>query len=92
MSQARFEPTTPAFERAKTFHALKRAATVIGSYITIEDGSIITEPGWLDSRGFGVRFPVVARESSLLHSFHIGSGPVQPPMVIWDAFSEGEAA
>jgi hypothetical protein len=26
-----FEPTIPAFERAKTFHALDRAATVIGS-------------------------------------------------------------
>jgi hypothetical protein len=26
-----FELTTPVFERAKTFHALDRAATVIGS-------------------------------------------------------------
>jgi hypothetical protein len=26
----RFEPTIPAFERAKTVHALDRAATVIG--------------------------------------------------------------
>jgi formate-dependent phosphoribosylglycinamide formyltransferase (GAR transformylase) len=26
-----FEPTTPAFERAKTVHALDRAATVIGT-------------------------------------------------------------
>jgi hypothetical protein len=25
-----FEPTTPVFERAKTFHALDGAATVIG--------------------------------------------------------------
>jgi hypothetical protein len=26
-----FEPTIPEFEQAKTFHALDRAATVIGS-------------------------------------------------------------
>jgi hypothetical protein len=26
-----FEPTIPAFERAKVIHALDRAATVIGS-------------------------------------------------------------
>jgi hypothetical protein len=30
MSWVGFEPTIPAFERAKTFHALDRAATVIG--------------------------------------------------------------
>jgi hypothetical protein len=30
MSRVGFEPTTPAFERAKTFHSLDRAATVIG--------------------------------------------------------------
>jgi hypothetical protein len=30
-----FEPTIPAFERAKTVHALDRSATVIGpSYIS----------------------------------------------------------
>jgi hypothetical protein len=29
-----FEPTIPAFERAKTVHALDRAATVIGRHIT----------------------------------------------------------
>jgi hypothetical protein len=28
-----FEPTSPAFERAKSVHALDRAATVIGGYI-----------------------------------------------------------
>jgi hypothetical protein len=27
-----FEPTIPAFERAKTVHALDRAATVIGGF------------------------------------------------------------
>jgi hypothetical protein len=31
MSQVGFEPTTTAFEQAKTVHALDRAATVIGS-------------------------------------------------------------
>jgi hypothetical protein len=30
MPQAGFEPTIPAFERAKTVHALERAATVTG--------------------------------------------------------------
>jgi hypothetical protein len=29
MPRMRFEPTIPAFERAKIFHALDRAATVI---------------------------------------------------------------
>jgi hypothetical protein len=28
MSRVGFEPTTPVFERAKTVHALKRAATM----------------------------------------------------------------
>jgi hypothetical protein len=27
-----FDPTIPVFERAKTFHVLDRAATVIGEY------------------------------------------------------------
>jgi hypothetical protein len=31
MPQVEFEPTIPVFERAKTVHALDRAATVIGS-------------------------------------------------------------
>jgi hypothetical protein len=30
MPRVEFEPTTPVFERAKTVHALDRAATVIG--------------------------------------------------------------
>jgi hypothetical protein len=32
MPWVEFEPTIQAFERAKTFHALDRAATVIGVY------------------------------------------------------------
>jgi hypothetical protein len=32
MPQVGFELTIPAFERAKTVHALDRAATVIGSH------------------------------------------------------------
>jgi hypothetical protein len=32
MPRVGFEPTTPAFKRAKTVHALDRAATVIGEY------------------------------------------------------------
>jgi hypothetical protein len=31
-----FEPTTPAFEQAKTIHALDRAATVIGGHALTE--------------------------------------------------------
>jgi hypothetical protein len=30
MPEAEFEPTVPMFERAKTVHALDRAATVTG--------------------------------------------------------------
>jgi hypothetical protein len=32
MSQVEFETTIPVFERAKTVHALDRAATVIGTF------------------------------------------------------------
>jgi hypothetical protein len=32
MLRVRFEPTTPLFERAKTVHALHRAAIAIGRY------------------------------------------------------------
>jgi hypothetical protein len=35
MPQVGFESTIPVFERAKTFHALDLAATVIGSYMII---------------------------------------------------------
>jgi hypothetical protein len=34
MPQVGFESTIPVFERAKTVHALDRAATVIGTLIT----------------------------------------------------------
>jgi hypothetical protein len=38
MPRVGFEPTIPAFEEAKTVHALDCAATVIGIYyINIED-------------------------------------------------------
>jgi hypothetical protein len=33
MSRLGFEPTIPALERAKTVHALDRAANVIGDFI-----------------------------------------------------------
>jgi hypothetical protein len=33
MPLAGFEPTTPVFKRAKTFHALDRAATVTGTWL-----------------------------------------------------------
>jgi hypothetical protein len=35
MPSVGFEPTIPAFEQAKTVHALVRAATVIGSSLVI---------------------------------------------------------
>jgi hypothetical protein len=34
------EPTIPAFEQAKTVHALDRAATVIGFEMAKEDNSV----------------------------------------------------
>jgi hypothetical protein len=34
MSQVAFEPTIPVLQQAKTFHALDRAATVIGADIS----------------------------------------------------------
>jgi hypothetical protein len=40
-----FEPTIPAFERAKTVHALDRAATVIGDIWQ----TFLKIPGWLKS-------------------------------------------
>jgi hypothetical protein len=33
MPRMGYEPTTPVFERAKTVHALDRAATAIGHYL-----------------------------------------------------------
>jgi hypothetical protein len=36
MSAVGFESRTPVFERAKTVHALDRAATVIGQYLIIK--------------------------------------------------------
>jgi hypothetical protein len=35
MARVVLEPTIPVFERAKTFHALDRAATVIGTYAVL---------------------------------------------------------
>jgi hypothetical protein len=37
MPRVGFDPTIPAFERAKTVHALDRAATVIGSKPHVAD-------------------------------------------------------
>jgi hypothetical protein len=39
MPGVEFEPTIPAFELAKTVHALDRAATVIGSFILFTPAS-----------------------------------------------------
>jgi hypothetical protein len=40
MPQAEFEPTVPVFERAKTVHALDRAATVIGGVPGLHPGNL----------------------------------------------------
>jgi hypothetical protein len=40
-----FEPTIPVFERAKTVHALDRAATLIG--LSFIYGIMISEIGWI---------------------------------------------
>jgi hypothetical protein len=42
MPQVGFEPTIPVVELAKTFHALDRAATVIGRVETGMDKYILT--------------------------------------------------
>jgi hypothetical protein len=42
MPRVGFEPTNPVFERAKIFHALDRAATVIGCNIIK-----VMELGWV---------------------------------------------
>jgi hypothetical protein len=53
MPQVRFEPTIPAFKRAKTVHALDRAATVIGNFritpikICCEDFNFTGSNSWL---------------------------------------------
>jgi hypothetical protein len=38
-----FEPTIPVFERAKTAHALDRAAAVIGRYLSVERNNTETD-------------------------------------------------
>jgi heme oxygenase len=43
MLQVGFEPTIPVFERAKTVHALDRAATVIGSYYCHSGLNLVAE-------------------------------------------------
>jgi hypothetical protein len=43
MPRVAFEPAIPVFERAKTVHALDRAATVIGRWYTNLIKSIQTE-------------------------------------------------
>jgi hypothetical protein len=39
-----FEPTIPVFERAKTFHALDRATTVIGHMLMINNAKLYLRP------------------------------------------------
>jgi hypothetical protein len=40
MPRVGFEPTIPVLERAKTFHFLDRAATLIGRYLWSNGGKI----------------------------------------------------
>jgi hypothetical protein len=41
-----FEPTTPVFERAKTVHALDRAATVIGIRVLVSVAVLVNGYAW----------------------------------------------
>jgi hypothetical protein len=41
MPRVGYEPTIPVFERAKTVHALDRAATVIGVVNHLEDVNVV---------------------------------------------------
>jgi hypothetical protein len=60
MPQVGFEPTIPVFQRAKTVHALDRAATVIGKWVTrqeiytkkILDSTLCTSSGNMLSGSF----------------------------------------
>jgi hypothetical protein len=47
MPQVVFEPTIPAFERAKTIHALDGTATVIGNYKNISSNMLLLVIGLL---------------------------------------------
>jgi hypothetical protein len=46
-----FEPTIPAFERAKTVHASDRAATVIVHYLIVKNAKV---RGWLSLQWYNV--------------------------------------
>jgi hypothetical protein len=77
MRRVGFEPTSPEFERAKTFHAVDRAATVIGEIILKLE--LQTRQSWgvpvllllerqcydIDISGIGVRFPGGTKHFSL---------------------------
>jgi hypothetical protein len=66
MPWVRFEPTIPAFERAKTCHALDRAATVIGRHIihTFTNFVSITFLSQQRKYGDGANLCCYARQSS----------------------------
>jgi hypothetical protein len=60
MPRVRFEPTIPAFERAKTVHALDRTATVIGClrgipYVKITQISKAWRPAGKDNQQHAIR-------------------------------------
>jgi hypothetical protein len=45
MPEVEFEPTIPVFQRAKTVHALDRAATVIDNFMFIDVSNVIQTDG-----------------------------------------------
>jgi hypothetical protein len=82
MSSVGFEPTIPAFGRAKTVHALDRAATVIGSGVTLLSKQLqicqlfltVTERGlyfWEEHTSSAVELSSVKR-SGCAYSPHVG--------------------
>jgi hypothetical protein len=94
MPLAGLEPTIPVFKRAKTFHALDRAATVTGLTSLPKrwsrDSSVGIATGW----AAGVRFRAESRDFSLLHSSQTGPGarPASYPMDTGGSFPGGKAA
>jgi hypothetical protein len=76
MPRVEFEPTTPALERAKTVHALDRAATVIGTMDycrpihqsgTIRAGRLTLQVGPTHNTGFRFTAALVRKRTVYFH-------------------------
>jgi hypothetical protein len=84
MPRVGFEPTIPAFKRAKTFHALDRAANVIGtfnySHKKIHIGCLPFRS--VLSRNFLISVVILLQSNIFLHSQLDVNGSVQNPDVL----------